>query len=332
VRVQTEEQRAAAQAGRAAAQAENLYRQARTLIDQNRYERAITQLEEVARMTDANARADAALYWKAYSQARLAARADALATLADLQKRFAKSAWVDAARALEVEVRQASGQSVSPDMLADEDLKLLALRGLMQTDPERGLPMVEQLLSGNSSVRVKENALFVLSQSRAPRARDIIAGTARSGSNPDVQLTAVRYLGAMRGTDQQQLLGDIYRATSDEAVKRAVLDALYRSQAAPKLFEIVKVEKNVQRKRSIVRYLGSLGAEQSGDLLKDLYRSGTSDEKREVINALAGQRNAAALVELARAEKDPALKRDIVSRLSTMKSKEAADYMLELLK
>jgi hypothetical protein len=311
---------------------ENLYRQARSLIDSNRYERAITQLRELSAMSDASSRADAALYWTAYAQAKIAARTEALATLADMQKRFAKSAWIDAARALEVEIKQASGQSVSPDMLASEDLKLLALRGLMQSDPERALPMVEQLLSGNSSVRVKENALFVVSQSRAPRARDIIAGAARSGSNPDVQLTAIRYLGAMRGTDNQELFDEIYRSTTDEAVKRAVIEALFRSQNATKLVGIAKSEKDLPRKRTVVRYLGSLGAERSGEMLKDLYRTEPQEIKRDVINALAAQRNAAALVELARAEKDQALKKDLVTRLSTMRSKEATDYLLELLK
>ena len=44
------------------------------------------------------------------------------------------------------------------------------------------------------------------------------------------------------------------------------------------------------------------------------------------------QRNAKALVDLARAEKDPAVKRDLVQKLSVMRAPEATDYMLELLK
>jgi len=44
------------------------------------------------------------------------------------------------------------------------------------------------------------------------------------------------------------------------------------------------------------------------------------------------QHNARALVELARAEKDPSMKKELVSKLSTMKAPEATDYMLELLK
>ena len=43
-------------------------------------------------------------------------------------------------------------------------------------------------------------------------------------------------------------------------------------------------------------------------------------------------RDAVHLVELAKAEKDLTLKKDIVQKLSVMKSKEATDYLVELLK
>jgi hypothetical protein len=50
------------------------------------------------------------------------------------------------------------------------------------------------------------------------------------------------------------------------------------------------------------------------------------------VNALFIQNNAPALVTLARAEKNMDLKKDIVSKLSNMNSKEAKDYLMELLK
>ena len=44
------------------------------------------------------------------------------------------------------------------------------------------------------------------------------------------------------------------------------------------------------------------------------------------------QRNAKALVQVARAEKDPKMKLQIVERLANMKSTEATDYLMEILK
>src|SRR5262249_41356447 len=181
---------------RTEARADALYRSAREAIDRGRYETAIQQLDRLINLADTS-RVDAALYWKSYTQAKLGQRAEALTTLADLQNRFGSSRWLKDAKALEVEIRQASGQAVSPDSQNDEELKLLALRGLMQSDPDRAVPMIERLLDGNSSVKVQENALFVLSQSQSARAREIIAKTAKGAVDPDVQLRAIRYLGAI---------------------------------------------------------------------------------------------------------------------------------------
>ena len=55
-------------------------------------------------------------------------------------------------------------------------------------------------------------------------------------------------------------------------------------------------------------------------------------EEHTLVNALFLQNNGAALVTLARGEKNPEMKKDIVSKLSLMKSKEAMDYLMELLK
>ena len=43
------------------------------------------------------------------------------------------------------------------------------------------------------------------------------------------------------------------------------------------------------------------------------------------------QQNAKALVDIARKETDPNMKREVVQRLAMMKSKEATDYMMEVL-
>ncbi len=146
-------------------QLDNGYDQARKLIERNQYERAIEVLDRV--ISGNGSQAPGAMYWKAYSLARVDRRPEALTTLDELRKQFPKSAWIKDAQALEVEVRQASGQSVSADAQSDDELKLLALRGLMQSDPESALPVIEKMLNGSSSVRVKDRALFVVSQSRS---------------------------------------------------------------------------------------------------------------------------------------------------------------------
>ena len=150
-------------------QLDNQYDQARNLIEQNQYERAIVGFDRV--ISGNGSQAAGAMYWKAYSLARVARRPEALTTLDELIKQFPKSPWIKDAQALQLELRQASGQSVSADAQGDDELKLLALRGLMQSDPESALPVIEKMLNGSSSVRVKDRALFVVSQSRSTRGR-----------------------------------------------------------------------------------------------------------------------------------------------------------------
>ena len=51
-----------------------------------------------------------------------------------------------------------------------------ALRAIMQNDPDQAIPIIEKMLSGANSPKVKDRALFVLSQSRSARARESSAG------------------------------------------------------------------------------------------------------------------------------------------------------------
>ena len=53
--------------------------------------------------------------------------------------------------------------------------------------------------------------------------------------------------------------------------------------------------------------------------------------RKAAIQALFIQNNDVALVALARKETNPELKKDLVSKLSVMKSKVALDYLMELL-
>jgi hypothetical protein len=53
--------------------------------------------------------------------------------------------------------------------------------------------------------------------------------------------------------------------------------------------------------------------------------------KRDILHSLHGQGAAKQLIDVARKETDPALKQEAVRQLSMMRTKEAQDYMVELL-
>ena len=109
----------------------------------------------------------------------------------------------------------------------------------------------------------------MLSQSKSPKAREILASVAKGSSDPDLQLEALVYLQMFGGAEEKTLLSDVYGSSKDRDVKMRVIDAL------------------------------------------------------------SAQGDARTLVDMARKETDPAMRKRIVERLSRMKSKEATDYMLE---
>ena len=77
--------------------------------------------------------------------------------------------------------------------------------------------------------------------------------------------------------------------------------------------------------------MGSAGG--GSDELLPLYASEQDKQvKQPIVETLSARGNAKALVDLARNEKDPEMKKIIVRFLSTMKGKEATDYLMEILK
>ena len=119
---------------------DDLYRSGQKAIDEGRWNEAASIFGKVAER--GGAEADAGLYWKAYAQNKAGNRAAALTTIRELTSTFPKSSWLDDARALEVEVRGDRGVTVQPAAEEDEELKLYALSGLMNHNPEKALPLV----------------------------------------------------------------------------------------------------------------------------------------------------------------------------------------------
>jgi hypothetical protein len=359
-----------------------LYDNGREALDEERYERARDRFSELAKAN--GPQTDAALYWEAYADQRLGQRQAALAAIADLKARFPQSRWQKDASALEIEVRQGTGQPSRPE------LKMLAIQSLMNSDPERAMPLLEKVLQGPASPKEKSKAMFVLAQSGSPQGREIIGRIARGQSNPELQKKAVEYLAIFGGAEARKTMAEIYASSSDISLKRSILrsymiggdkerlfaaaksekdpelrreairqlglvhgeqelEQLYQTETSPeirreilqafflagdvkKMQEAAKNEKDPELRRAAVRNLGLVRSDESGNALAEIYARETDRGIREeVLNAYFIQGNAGAIVAIARAEKDPGLKKTAVEKLSLMHSKEASDYMMEIL-
>jgi HEAT repeat protein len=292
---------------------------------------------------------------------------------------------------------------------------MLAIQGLMNSDPERAMPLLEKVLNGSGTPREKSKALFVIAQSGSPQAQTILVRVAKGQSNPDLQRKAIEYLGMFgggvrggaeggveggvtggvtggvgAGGHRGSVLAEIYAASNDESVKRTILRSymvsgdkadlfaaaksekevtlrreairqlglvhgvdelqqLYQKESSPevkreilqafflagesnRLMEAAKSEKDPEVRRAAVRNLGLINSSDSAKALQSIYSNETDrDVRKEVLNAYFIQANAAGLVNIARGEKDPELKKEAVSKLALMHDKAATDYLMEIL-
>lgn len=281
-------------------------------VNESRWDRAVDRCDRV--IAAGSPRADGAMYWKAYAQNKLGRKADALATLAEMQKAHPQSRWLGDAKALEVEVRQSSGQNVNPADVSDEELKLQVIQSMMTSGcPEEYIPALDKVLKGTSSPRLKERALFVLSQCSSPKGRELIGQIARGQGNPDLQRRALKYIALHSGRESQQILADVYKTTNDVDVKRTIINSFMISGAKDRLFEIAKTEPDPNLRSYATNQLGVMGAQTE---LWQLYGTETSvDVKRRILNSMFVGGSVDRLLEIARTEKNPDLRKAAIKAI-----------------
>lgn len=172
----------------------------------------------------------------------------------------------------------AMSSSLAQSELADiadesEMLKIAALEALISAPPERALPLVTKVLSGNSSNEVKSRALFVLSQIDLAEARAQLLDVARSG---DAELSgeAVRMIGIGGNPETLAALAELY-STGGKDLRDAVLEAYMIADDTEAVFQIAANANDAEEFEAAVEMLGVMGAQ---DELRALRESSSFSE------------------------------------------------------
>ena len=102
----------------------------------------------------------------------------------------------------------------------------------------------------------------------------------------------------MGGNDNRQILADVYRASTDPAVKRSIIRSFMVSGDRARLLGLAKSETAPELRGEAVQQLGVMGAHAE---LAELYSTETSvDVKKRIIQAMFVGGNADKLIELAK--------------------------------
>ena len=304
------------------------YNTGKDLLSRRQYEQAIARFDRVVAQKGANV--DGALYWKAYAQYKLGKSEDSLATIALLRKDHAQSRYLQDAKSLEADARRTAGKPVNPADIDDDELKLLAISGIQNTDPERAVPLLEGVLNATNSLRVKRRALYILAQSTQPKAYQILLNYAKGGGNPDLQLEAIQYLAANRNkqTTSADLMG-IYQGTQDNDVKLAIIGALRSSGNQVALQQIVtNTTAPVVVRTSALNGLTSILSPQD---LWTLYEKETNrDLKMQMVSAFGSMQAVDQLTRIVKTEKDPEVRRRALRSLGNMKTEKTGQMLVDL--
>jgi HEAT repeat protein/TolA-binding protein len=311
------------------------YNAALSDLERRQYDRAISRFDAV--IAQKSARADGASYWKAYAQYKLGSTENALATIAELRRSYPQSRYLADARVLEADVRKTSGKPAgSTD--DDDQIKLLAISSMQNSNPQGAVQLLDSVLKATNSLQVKKRAIFVLAQNDDPAAHQILLNYAKGNGNPDLQIEAIRYLTARtprngstpaaRQTTAAELQ-DIYNSTQDVDVRRAVLQALVSAGDKAGLLKIASSNGDVEIKRMAIGQLGGSNLITATELMQLYQKEENKELKTSMIGALGEMGAADQLIQIAKTEKDPAVRQQAIRRLGDAKNERATQALVE---
>src|SRR3972149_11954000 len=198
----------------------------------------------------------------------------------------------------------------------DDDLKLLAINGLMHSDDERAVPMLEKILTSQQPPQLKKRALFGRSQSKPPRAREVLLGVVKGSSNPDLQLEALRYFGMIGGTQNLQVLSEIYASSKDIDVRRRILETYMIAGQRDLVLQAAKSESDAALRGQAVHLLGVMRATAELDTLYQAEQAG--DVRRAIIDAFMVGGDSDRLLPVAKTGKNARMRLRAIDMLGAM--------------
>jgi HEAT repeat protein len=207
------------------------------------------------------------------------------------------------------------------------ELQKPAIRYLGIMGGAQSRKLLGDVYTSSSDVRVKKSVLksYMLANDRTQ-----LLTLAKAEQAPELRAEAVAQLGLLGAKNE---LSDLYTTESAVDVRKRIIQAMFIGGSSDKLFDIARSERVPELRVAAITNLGLMGGARTGAQLVTMYESDNSgDVRHAVVKALFLQGNARALIDLARKEKDPQLKKDLVQKISLISSREATDFLVDILK
>jgi len=310
----------------AGATAKNLYREGHDALERDRWDEAyehFTALEAELRRTLAKG-VDGALYWQAYAAAQEKRTTDVERIVRRLGKEFPQSEWKDDARAL---LPAGSRDPQATGARANDEEALMAIDALLTTGNPKSVPLLQRVLNGNYSDKVKERAMFVLTQVD-PAAADAAFMTILKGNSASrLKEEAIRAIAVGGNRASQDRLLEIYRTSADPKLRRSVLDAWMISGRGDLVRDAAKNEADPKVRQHAINTLGVMG---DVDAIRALLPVLTDKRSQQAAMQAFGIAGAAdALADVAKGNYPIEMRVEAVQALGMVGGKRAGPIVLE---
>jgi TolA-binding protein len=318
-----------------------LFRAGRDLIENEEWAKAAETFRGFVNTYPRDNDVDAALYWYAYALKRQGNTKEAARALKRLIKEHERSGWREEADAMLTELAPALGQTqIIDDALGreNEELKIIALQSLFDSNPERALGFVTEWLKPTSTAsrRMKESAVSLLGAHGGQQAVPILLDIARNQPDTKLRQTAIHRLGKAGGEAVMDELMRIYAAERNPAIKRQVLHALAEMDGARADARLLQIAQNFSediemRKTAISRLSERKGA---FDNLVNLYDADRTVEiRKRLLNTFAESSDPRALAKLllvARTADNVELRKFALRRIGEKNTEAVLDELMRI--
>jgi HEAT repeat protein len=309
--------------------ANSLYKQARDELNRNNYAKAAGLFAQIHTRYPRSAYAPDAYYWQAFALYKVGTEGDlktARALLERQRRSFPNAATVESDESASLLTRvngllARAGNSGPAEDIAresqkaarqcpedgEDDVRIHAVNALLQMNSEQAMPILKQIMNKKDacSAKLREKAVFIVSQKRGPEVEDILLLAARTDPSSRVREQAVFWLSQVNTDRALGYLEDILKNTNDDKVADKAIFAIsqHRSARASQMLRDYAANQSADfklRDRAIF-WLGQRKNEETGAFLRELYsRERDHRLKDKIIFSLSQQRgNESWLMDLA---------------------------------
>lgn len=218
--------------------------EARQYLNQARYEKAAHLLAEIYEVEKEHQAAGNALYWQAFARYKLQ-RTEELKIAAELlqlqQERYEDSETAAEGQALlarlygELAERGEAGAAreiheLSNDEMQREATRVAALEALMRMDPDKAMPILEKIVTGEKEVseEMRRNTVFILCRMDDARSEDLLIDMLHKTEDPEMLSELVMCL-SMKDSDRAlDAIVDLFKRSDDPEIDEAAMFAIGR--------------------------------------------------------------------------------------------------------